>query len=219
MADDRERPRPTEGDVKRLREELAETCVLAWHRRLIAGAGGNVSARIPGTDRCLVTATGVALVDVTPASILTMNLQGVVEEAPEGGRPSKEAGFHLTVYRHRPHVGAIVHVHPPHATAFAVKNHPLPLVTDGAATRLKIVPCLGFAPSGSPRLHEIVEAGLELYPEATALLLKNHGLIALGPTLKGALYIADLVEDTAKIALWSRLVDGRPFPLVPDMWD
>lgn len=219
MPDDRERQLPTTADLKRLKEELAETCVLAWHRRLIAGAGGNVSARIPGTDLCLITATGVALLDVTRAAILTMNLRGEVLEAPEGCRPSKESGFHLAAYRRRPAVGAIVHVHPPHATAFAVRNHPLPLVTDGAATRLGIVPCLGYARSGSPRLHEIVEAGLEGYPEATAFLLKNHGLIALGPNLKGALYVADLVEDTAKIALWSRLIDERPFPLVPEASD
>ncbi len=206
-------------DVKQLKEELSEISVLAWQRRLIAGAGGNVSLRIPRTDLCLVTATGVALLDVNPATILTVNLQGEVVDAPEGCRPSKETGFHLAAYRLRPDVGAIVHVHPPHATAFATKNHPLPLVTDGAAARLKMVPCLGYAPSGSPALHQIVEAGIKTYPEATAFLLKNHGLIAMGPHIKGAFYIADLVEDTAKIALWSRLVDEKPFPMVPEVWD
>lgn len=206
-------------EVKQLKEDLAEIAVLAWQRRLVAGAGGNVSLRIPGTDLCLVTATGVALLDVTPATILTVNLRGEVVEAPEGCRPSKETGFHLAAYRLRPEVGAIVHVHPPHATAFATRNHPLPLVTDGAAARLKVVPCLGYAPSGSPALHRIVEAGLKKYAEATAFLLKNHGLIALGPHIKGAFYIADLVEDTAKIALWSRLADERPFPIVPDASD
>jgi L-fuculose-phosphate aldolase len=215
MQDRRENPTPLQADLKRLKEELSEICVLAWQRRLIAGAGGNVSLRIPGTDLCLITATGVALLDVTPESVLTMNLQGEVIEAPEGCRPSKETGFHLTAYRLRPEVGAIVHVHPPHATAFAARNHPLPLVTDGAATRLKIVPCLGYAPSGSPALHRIVEEGIKKYPEATAFLLQNHGLIALGPHLKGAFYIADLVEDTAKIALLSRLVGEGPFPVIP----
>ncbi|MFQ5846704.1 MAG: class II aldolase/adducin family protein [Candidatus Methylomirabilales bacterium] len=206
-------------DVKRLKEELSEIAVLAWQRRLVAGAGGNVSLRIPASDLCLVTATGVALCDVSPAAILTMHLQGEIVDAPAGCRPSKETGFHLAAYRLRPEVGAIVHVHPPHATAFAAKNHPLPLVTDGAAARLKTVPCLGYAPSGSPALHRLVEDGLKKYPEATAFLLKNHGLIALGPHPKGAFYIADLVEDTAKIALWSRLVDEPPFPIVPDVWD
>lgn len=210
---------PLEGELKRLKEELVEVCIRAWQRRLVAGAGGNVSLRIPRTDLCLITATGVALADVTAADILTMDLGGDVLDAPEGRRPSKETGFHLVAYRCRPEVGAVVHVHPPHATAFAASHHPLPLVTDGAAARLKVVPCLGYAPSGSPELHRIVEDGLGAYPQATAFLLLNHGLIALGPHLKGAFYIADLVEDTAKIALLSRLVPGGPFPVVPGSGD
>lgn len=215
MLDPRETPAVPQTDLKRLKEEHSEICALAWQRRLVAGAGGNISLRIPGTDLCLVTATGVALLDVTPAAILTVDLQGEVVDAPEGCRPSKETGFHLAVYRLRPAVGAVVHVHPPHATAFATKGHALPLVTDGAAARLKVVPCLGYAPSGSPVLHRIVEDGINKYPEATAFLLKNHGLIALGPHLKGAFYIADLVEDTAKIALLSCLVEEVLSPVAP----
>lgn len=216
MQDHRKDVAPLEGEVKRLKEELAEVCVQAWQRRLVAGAGGNVSLRIPGTDLCLITSTGVALADVTPADILMMDIQGGIIDAPVGRRPSKETGFHLAAYRLRPTVGAVVHVHPPHATAFAARNHALPLVTDGAAARLKVVPCLGYAPSGSPDLHRIVEEGMKAYIEATAFLLLNHGLIALGPHLKGAFYTADLVEDTAKIALLSRLVAGGPFPVVPN---
>ncbi len=207
---------PSQADLSRLKEELAEICVLAWQRRLVAGAGGNISLRIPDTDLCLVTATGVALVDVTPAAILTVNLKGELLDAPEGCRPSKEMPMHLISYNLRPEVGAVVHVHPPHATAFAVKKHFLPLVADGAKTRLKVVPCVGYAPSGSPGLHRFVEAGIKKYPQSTAFLLKNHGLLALGPNLKGALYVADLVEDTAKIALLSRLVDELPYPVTPE---
>ncbi len=215
----REESVPSQAHVRRLKQELSEVCVLAWQRRLVAGAGGNISLRIPDTDLCLVTATGVALVDVTPAAILTVNLKGEVLDAPEGCRPSKEMPMHLIAYNFKPDVGAVVHVHPPHATAFAVKKHFLPLVADGAKTRLKVVPCVGFAPSGSAGLHRFVEAGIKEYPQATAFLLKNHGLLALGPNLKGALYIADLVEDTAKIALLSRLVDDMPYPVTPETED
>jgi L-fuculose-phosphate aldolase len=161
----------------------------------------------------------VALVDVTPAAILTVNLKGEVLDAPEGCCASKEMPMHLIAYNLRPEVGAVVHVHPPHATAFAVKKHFLPLVADGAKTRLRVVPCVGYAPSGSPGLHRFVESGIKQYPQSTAFLLKNHGLLALGLNLKGALYVADLVEDTAKIALLSRLADDVPYPVTPEVED
>ncbi|MEM4846674.1 MAG: class II aldolase/adducin family protein [Thermosphaera sp.] len=202
-------------EIERLKKELSKFSILAWERRLIAAAGGNLSVRVPATDLILITGTGVALLDVTPEAILTVNLGGEVVDAPNGHRPSKEQDMHLAAYNLRPNVGAVVHVHPPHATAFAAKNQPLPLVTDGAAMRLKVVPCIGYAPSGSPKLHQFAQRGIQEYPDASAFLLKNHGLIALGANLKEAFYIADLVEDTAKIALLTRLVDGREFPLVP----
>lgn len=206
-------------DIEQAKRLLCQYSILAWERGLIAAAGGNLSVRLASTDRILITATGIALRDVTPETILSVDLQGAVVESQAGARPSKEQGMHLSAYTRRPEVGAVVHVHPPHATAFAVHNKALPLVTDGAAARLKHVPCIAYAPSGSPELHRFADRAIREHPEATAFLLKNHGLIAFGSSLPEAFYIADLVEDTAKIALYSRLVGGESFPLVPDKPD
>lgn len=214
------RPRaqvPPEVDLDSLKQELARMCHLAWHRRLVSAWGGNISVRVPGTDLFLITPSGVALADVTPEGLLTVSLStGQPVEARDGLRPSKETGMHITAYTLRPEVGAVAHLHPPYATAFSTHCMSLPLVVDGAKTRLKVVPCVGWAPSGSPELHHFVEEGLRAYPQASALLLRNHGLLALGRDLKGAVYTADLVEDAARIALLSRLVDQGPYPLVPD---
>jgi L-fuculose-phosphate aldolase len=103
-------------------------------------------------------------------------------------------------------VGAVVHLHPPHATAFAVRGMELPLVTDGAMLNLKHVPVVGHAPSGSPELHRIVEDGLKKYPDAKAILMERHGMFTMGPTLTVAFNLADLVEDTAKIAILAQSI-------------
>jgi ribulose-5-phosphate 4-epimerase/fuculose-1-phosphate aldolase len=103
-------------------------------------------------------------------------------------------------------VGAVVHLHPPFATAFAVRGKELPLVTDGSRLNLKHVPIVGHAPSGSPELHRIVEDGLRKHAEAKAILMLQHGMFTMGPNLTVAYNLADLVEDTAKIALLAHLI-------------
>lgn len=196
----------TDPIIALLTEELVATCKKAFDRGLVGGAGGNISVRVPDREESLISATGVSLGDLTPATVVRVNFKGQVVEAHGECRPSKETGFHISVYRHRPHVGAVVHLHPPFATAFAVRGKELPLVTDGAMANLKHVPIVGHAPSGSPELHRIVEEGLRKYSDAKAILMERHGMFSMGPNLTVAYNLADLVEDTAKIALLSRLI-------------
>jgi ribulose-5-phosphate 4-epimerase/fuculose-1-phosphate aldolase len=196
----------TDPIIALLTEELVATCKKAFERGLVGGAGGNISVRAPDREEVLISATGVSLGDLTPATVVRVDFKGQVLEAQGTCRPSKETGFHISVYRHRPHVGAVVHLHPPFATAFAVRGRELPLVTDGAMANLKHVPVVGHAPSGSPELHRIVEEGLRKYPDAKAILMERHGMFSMGPNLTVAYNLADLVEDTAKIALLSRLI-------------
>lgn len=199
-----------------LRRDLADTCRKAFHRGLVGGAGGNISVRLPGEDQALISATGVSLGDMEPETIVLVDLDGKLLDGAPGMRPSKETGFHVTAYRLRPHVGAVVHLHPPHATAFAVCGVELPLVTDGARLNLKHVPLVGHAPSGSPELHRIVEEGLRKYPDAKAILMERHGMFTMGPNLAAAFNLADLVEDTAKIAIFSRFIGRAWRPPLPD---
>ena len=192
--------------VEQLAEQLVATCRKAFQRGLVGGAGGNISVRIPDRNEVLITATGVSLGDIASETIVRVDLKGQLIEAQGNLRPSKEAGFHLAAYRLRPHVGAVVHLHPPFATAFAVRGQELPLVTDGSRTNLRHVPVVDPAPSGSPELHRLIEEALHKYPEAKGILLKEHGMFTMGPNLIVAYNLADLMEDTAKIALLSRLI-------------
>ncbi|RKX75813.1 MAG: class II aldolase/adducin family protein [Spirochaetes bacterium] len=183
-----------------LRKELAQISRRAFERDLVGGTGGNISARIPDTDRVLITPSGVSLGDVTPESIIMVDLEGSVIESTLDYIPSKETGFHLSVYRLRTDVLAIAHLHPPHATAYSACVESLPLVTVSSRVVLKNVPRVECALPGSEALKGYVTEGIKKDPEVKALLMREHGILALGPDLKTAFYIADLVEDTAKIA-------------------
>jgi L-ribulose-5-phosphate 4-epimerase len=186
--------------IQALCEELSDFSRRSFHRGLVSGAGGNMSLRIPGTETVLITPTGVSLADIEPGINLLMSIDGTIIKAPSGHRPSKETGFHLSVYRLRPDVGAIAHLHPPYATAFSNRGKPLPLVTVNSRGILQEVPCVECAPPGSKELCDFVTEGIVKYPGAKVLLMREHGLLATGPDLRTAYYLADLAEATAQIA-------------------
>ena len=192
----------------RLREELAEYSRKAFHRGLGSGTGGNISARIPESDTVLITPSGVSLADVVPEECLLVDLEGKVLENKADLKPSKETSFHLQAYILRPGIMALAHVHPAYATAYSNKGLPLPLVTVSARANLKHVPCIESALPGSGELRELVSAGLRSYPDARAILMKEHGILTLGKDLKEAYYLADLVEDTAKVAFIEGNIKG-----------
>ena len=186
--------------VNRLRKELADYSGRAYRRGLVSGTGGNMSVRIPGTETVLITPTGISLGDIDPEANLLVNLQGVVLESPLGLKPSKESSFHLAAYQLRPDVGAIAHLHPLYATAYSNKGQPLPLITVNSREILKEVPWVDCALPGSQDLCDFVQRGIKNHSNIKAMLMKEHGILTLGADLKAAYYLADLVEDTAKIA-------------------
>ena len=182
------------------RTQLAEFSRRSYQRNLVAGTGGNLSVRIPDTDTVLVTLTGISLGDVEPEENILVTLEGEVIESPMGLQGSKETGFHLIAYRLRPDVGAIAHVHPPYATAYANRMQPLPMVTVSARANLKQVPCIACFAAGSQDLRDAVEECIRSNPGINTLLMEEHGIICMAGDLKHAYYLADLAEDTAKVA-------------------
>ena len=187
-------------DLDFFRQELSEYSRRSFERHLVGGTGGNLSVRIPETDTVLITPTGISLGDVKPEEHILVNLEGEVLASPMGLKGSKETSFHLAAYQIRPDIGAIAHVHPPYATAYSNMGKDLPLATISARIVLKKVPWVECFTPGSPELASCVAEGVQKNPEIKALLMKEHGILATGPDLKMAYYIADLVEDTAKIA-------------------
>ncbi|MFH1243173.1 MAG: class II aldolase/adducin family protein [Pseudomonadota bacterium] len=162
---------------------------------LQASTGGNISIRV-GPNRFLTKPTGIGLAESRFQDLVLIDETGMPLEGK--ARPTKEVQVHLAVFQTRPDVNGIVHYHGPHTTAYAVLGLPLPLPTLHARRILRHVPIVDEYPEGSKDLAEAVARACE-NPEVSGLLLASHGLMALGGTLHQAQYIAELMEESARI--------------------
>ena len=187
-------------DLARLKEEIARYSIASFERGLVGGSGVNVSARIPGTEEILITRTGVILGEVTPDDVVRIDLQGRPLD-PQAPKPSKEVPFHTVVYRLRPDVNAIIHLHPCYTVVHSLRVADLPLLTVSARLVLgPRVPCVPVAYSGTRLLAQHVGKALREAPGAKVMLLAAHGLNAMATDLRAAYALADLAECTAKQA-------------------
>lgn len=183
-------------DEKQARERVVAVGRRAFELGLQRSTGGNLSLRLDG-ERLLVKPSGFALLDLTPEALLVCDLDGRVLAG--AGKPTKELASHLAVYTANPGVGAVVHYHPPYATAYAAARVPLPLLTVHAKRKLGAVPLVDPPGEGSPELAAAL-GGLFAGGEAKAALLAEHGVIAAGRDLDQAHNLAELVEESAQVA-------------------
>jgi L-ribulose-5-phosphate 4-epimerase len=187
-------------------QEFMDVAQQLWQRGLIAGSGGNISLLVPGTGLIMIKPSGMANVDCRPETLLGIDLDGAVVAGD--GRPSKDVGFHLGIYRVRPDVQGIVHAHVPWSTALTLLNYgELPLLTPHAQYKLHRVPVIPYAPSGTSELDGWV-TGAFRNASTVAALLARHGLVTVGRTLSVAEELAEMVEETAQIALLVLLGGG-----------
>lgn len=189
--------------AKRLKGEIIRLCRRLDDRGFVPATDGNVSARA-GSGRLLVTPSLVPKGTVKPGQLLLVDLRGRVLSGK--GRPTSEMKMHLEVYRQRPEIGAVVHAHPPAATAFAACRLPLdkPILPE-AVVMLGPVPLAGYA---TPSTEEVPRSIAPLVKRHNAILLANHGALAWGRDLREALERMERVEHLAKVALLSRLLGG-----------
>lgn len=182
----------TSSDDDALRAEIVRVAQAMDAAGFCPSKSGNVSARLPG-EAMLITPSGLPYADTTPADLVEIGFDGTVRSGER--RPSSEWPFHAAIYRARPDARAIVHTHSPKATALACARRPIP------AFHYMVAFCGGpdvrvadYATFGTDDLARNAVAGLD---GRKAVLLANHGVIALGATLAGAYAIAGEVENLA----------------------
>ena len=179
--------------------ERNKLCALAdsFYRRGYAfGSTGNLSLRIG--ERVWITPTGKSLRAPVADELAEVDLQGVSQN---DNRPSKELPFHLGIYKQRPDVQAIVHLHSLHAVALSCleslnPTEPLPALTPYYFMRVAPLAVIPYFRPGSLQLAVAVEAAATLH---NAMLLRNHGLITIGATLDEAVDRAEELEQTARL--------------------
>jgi L-ribulose-5-phosphate 4-epimerase len=195
-----------------LKKELEYISHKVYQKGFTQATGGNISVRIPETEYVLIKRSGVSLGEVSREDALIVNLEGEVMEGQ--GKPSKEIGFHLGIYKTRADVNAVVHCHPNYSVGYACLGMELPLHTVTARKLLGYVPCVEEAPSGSADLARYVTEAFEKHRDLKATLMKSHGICAVGTSLEAAYNVTDLLEATAKQAfIVSQLKLGLQVPV------
>jgi L-fuculose-phosphate aldolase len=157
---------------------------------LVPNKSGNVSSR--AADGFLVTPAGIPYRDLTPDQIVALAIAG--EPAPGGWRPSSEWRMHAAIYAARSDVQAIVHTHSPRATALACAGRGIPPFHYMIALAGGDIRCTPYHTFGTAALAESAVQGLV---GRRAALLGNHGVMAVGSSLREAHAVAIEVENLA----------------------
>lgn len=161
---------------------------------LVTGTSGNVSVR--DGDSVLITPASMPYARMTEEELVALRPNG--DPAEGDAVPSSEWRVHLAIYRARPDVGAVVHTHSVHATAWSFNDEPLDTGTEeleaGTGGAVLTAP---YAPTGSD---EIANAAVEALGNRRAVLLGRHGVVGVGPTPAEALATCVVVERQAQMA-------------------
>ena len=178
---------------------MAQCCRQLAERGLIAGRDGNLAVRI-GPERALVTPSGLIKALIESSDMVEVDFAG---RKLRGDRnPTTELDLHLRILRRRPDVGAVVHAHPPTATALAIAGEGFDaFVLPELIFQVGRVPLVPYATPGSPELGDRIEPYLGQHD---ALLLANHGAVTMAPTLDEAWIRMETLEHAARIIVTAR---------------
>jgi L-ribulose-5-phosphate 4-epimerase len=192
------------GDIDAIRSEVCALHAELVANGLVAWTSGNISARVPDTELIAIKASGVAYDRLTPEAIVVCDLYGELVEGELA--PSSDAATHGYVYRHRPDIGGVVHTHSPYATAWAARAEPIPCVLTAMADEFGgDIPVAPFALIGGEDIGREIVDTLEA-SRSTAVLMRNHGVFALGEGPRDAVKTAVMCEDVARTVHLARLL-------------
>lgn len=172
--------------------------------RLTSGTGGNLSILNRERGLIAISPSGVEYEDMVPSDVAVVDGDGTTVEGSR--KPSSELDFHRALYSKRSDIQAVVHTHSVYATTMACLRWEIPAVHYLVAFSGHKVPLAPYATFGTPELARNVA---EHIGECNALLLANHGLVAIGPNLDTAFAVADEIELVARIYYQAKSI-GEP---------
>ena len=200
-----------------LRERLAQVGRKLFEDGLTYGASGNISARVPGTDTCLIKPSGYRFCDLEPEHFLLVDIN--TREVLKGtAKPSIETPFHTKLYIQWPEAGGVVHIHPEYSILLATLGKEVVLMgldLYGAPALAKGIPLSKFAPPGT---EELANNMVDAMKEHVACLMPHHGCTAMGKSIEEAASNAKVVEALAEMN-YKILLIGEPEPLPQSMLD
>ena len=197
--------------LEKLKEELVQLHLELPRHNLVAWTSGNVSARDPETGLVVIKPSGIRYEDLTPESMVVVDLDGKLVEGQY--KPSSDTFAHAYVYRHRPDVNGVVHTHSTFATAWAAAGRPIPPVLTAICDEFGgPIPVGAYAKIGGDEIGQEIIRSIGSSP---AILMKNHGVFTVGRTPEAAVKAAVMVEDVARTVFYA-LQLGQPDEIPPE---
>ncbi|MGB7539647.1 MAG: class II aldolase/adducin family protein [Anaerolineales bacterium] len=199
-------------DTQQLRREIIRVVRIVTDQGLVCSSDGNISVRL-GEDRFLITPSGLHKMSLREDDLIVVDGKGQTVEGKPGLTPTSEVLMHLEAYRERPDIHAVLHAHPPRATALTIAGIPFPLdLIPEALIGLGSVP---VAPYATPGTVELAHSIRGLLQDTNSILLSHHGSLTVGATLEEALVALERLEHTAHTYFLAKAA-GAIHPLPAD---
>ena len=179
-----------------LRREIVEIGKRAYDRNFVTATDGNISVRVMG-DRLLITPSGSCLGELKPEHLIYVDMDGKVFGGK--GKPTSELPMHLTVYRERSDIKAVIHAHPPITTGFTIAGESLAqCVIPEVVMMFGTIPTTEYATPATEQGANVIK---KLIKDNDALILDRHGTLTVGKNLMGAYRKLEKVEYCARVTV------------------
>lgn len=179
---------------------LIEACNNLYDKQVVSGKSGNVSIRLNNYIAITPTLKAINGLNQKDIVLVDMNANPLTD-----GKPSSEVGMHLEIYKKRPDVNAIIHVHSPYATGFAFSNKKIKRLEGFGQIKNSYIESIEYEKPGSDELAKSVSENIK---KDDVLLLKNHGIICVGKNLKETESLAIFIEESAKTQFVSLILNS-----------
>jgi L-fuculose-phosphate aldolase len=193
-----------------LREEIIRVGRKLWQRQYVDGNGGNISVRL-GNQYVLCTPTMMSKADMQPADICLSDLDGNILAGDR--QRTSELMLHLEIYKANPAARAVVHCHPPHATAYAATGTAPPT---GYITEFELfIGAVAVAPYETPGTRAFAETILPFVEDHNSILLANHGVVCWSDTVTHAEWLIEILDNYCRTIVIASQI-GKPLQPIPD---
>ncbi len=197
--------------MEKIRKQLTEYGKKIVDKRLVAGPGGNISAR--EGSHIFLSPSGFALDEIKESEWVKIDLK--TGKVYGDLRPTCETSMHMGIYTEREDVKVIIHTHPPVTIGLISAGVKFkPVFPDYVALFGREVPTIDYVQPGGEKIRKAV---VERIKKCNVVLLRNHGVVCTGETLKEAFSRSWLVEETAKILFVGRSTGNLKYLSLKDV--
>jgi len=187
-----------------LREEIIKYGRMVWERGYSPGYSGNISARIDGEEKFIITTSGSSNGFLTQNELVLTDFEG--KSLEENKKPSSEKNLHIAFYKKRPDISYILHVHSPYLSSFASAKKQM--AREVMAENIFYLDRIPLAKYAMPSSFELVKNTEIYFDKYDVVLMANHGVVVGSNTIQDAFLKLELAESYAQVVINTEILGG-----------